>query len=95
MIDAKKLRELASKATPGPWRTEQANSYKRWLVIGSMSSHVMYPHDAAFIAAANPAAVLALLDRLEAAERVCEAVDGLVDDDRPLREWRRVRDGQQ
>lgn len=55
------LRTLAAAATPGPWRHEKRN------VVWAGDDHVgvaVIDYNAAFIAAANPSAVLALLDEL-------------------------------
>lgn len=78
MIDTIKLRELAQKATPGPWWHDYCNPADghalawlgNWFV--EIKQRVPYnspQEDAEFIATANPAAILELLDRLEAAER--------------------------
>ena len=69
-IDTTKLRELANKATTGPW--EQINHIVftetgdlEWVVANARSGNSII--DAKYIAAANPATVLALLDELDAA----------------------------
>ena len=69
------LRKLAEAATAGPWEHDQpenmigkANSNGTWMLIGqTRSTHVTKEQrdaNGAFIAAANPAVVLRLLDRL-------------------------------
>ena len=70
-IDTTKLRELAQKATPGPW--EQINHIVftetgdlEWVVANARSGNSII--DAEYIAAANPATVLALLDKLDGTE---------------------------
>ena len=79
MIDTKELRRLAQAATKGPWRVDevgvgfeiaagdnvvaQAQSIPR-----DSFQHAARRANAAFIAAANPAAITELLDRIEAAE---------------------------
>jgi hypothetical protein len=91
----KELRELASKATPGPWKAfVEQNNHGGWrpttqdIAIGAMgqliatysTEYAEYPDDeqnaanAAFIAAANPAQVLKLLDRIEALELLLRAI---------------------
>lgn len=77
MIDRDKLRALAQAATPGEWRHGEYERYNvfvnvprgEWLgherVLLRMNTHFEYIEDAAFIAAANPQAVLALLDDVE------------------------------
>ncbi len=71
--DLAALRALAGEATPGPWEVWRTQSW----TVGSATDPSLTgiecygerpDEDAAFIAAANPAVVLALLDRLEAAE---------------------------
>ena len=78
MIDTKELRRLAQAATPGPWAsqgryigTPRHMSYVGEVrdQCGNWSDTEKSRADAAFIAAANPAAISELLDRLEAAER--------------------------
>jgi len=80
MTDAeiKNLRDLMRAATPGPWRHEAWGS--RILDSGVGSSQLLIAtvaantfrdqgrHNAEFIAACNPVAIRALLDRLKAAE---------------------------
>lgn len=84
MIDTNELRRLAQAATPGPWKAEQYLGTPRQFVIytdvgdkGRVSdvayTSITFGHDetvanARLIAAANPAVVLELLDRIEAAE---------------------------
>lgn len=79
MIDTKELRRLAQVATPGPWvshgryiGTPRHMSYIGEVrdQCGNWSDTEKSRADAAFIAAANPAAISELLDRLEAAEKV-------------------------
>ncbi|WP_227474543.1 ead/Ea22-like family protein [Escherichia coli] len=77
-IDKRALRESAEKATKGQWvvefddeiyATDGVNNEQIAMVFSENGAR-----DAAFIAAANPATVLALLDELEAAEHTA-AVD--------------------
>jgi len=83
-IDINELRQLAQEATPGPWkmlpvgdgRQKFAVADSEFLSIltvtdegGATFGTVYDDADAKFIAAANPAAITALLDRLEAAEK--------------------------
>lgn len=76
MTNKQALREAAEKATPGEWRRASTR-------FNGITAQSAYPlcgkedilasaaekRDAEFIAAANPATVLALLDELEAAEK--------------------------
>lgn len=73
MTNHDKLRELAQAATPGPWWTDATCDV--YAGRGSCEDlAVAYgvfggrPRDAEFIAAANPTAILALLDGLQAAK---------------------------
>ena len=80
-IDTTKLRELAQKATPGPWTYFPYPKYKEHHVSlpidGSGMTMPLFPdgcqtsrqrEDAEYIAAANPSTVLALLDKLDGTE---------------------------
>lgn len=78
-IDKQALRKAAEKATPGPWEMEQENIW--FTDADGYTKHLMYAqqgdgvddkqdhYNTAFIAAANPATVLTLLDDLVAAEK--------------------------
>jgi hypothetical protein len=67
--DLQSLRALALKATPGPWEHCAGHwVYAGKLFIAMVDDSVRGGHEAAFIAAANPQAVLGLLERLRAAE---------------------------
>lgn len=79
MIDINELRRLTQAATPGPWhatKSVETNSWAVWsdttrlMELRPTKTVDMYrvSNTAAFIAAANPAAINELLDRLEAAE---------------------------
>jgi hypothetical protein len=85
MIDTKELRQLAQAATPGPWILLPVGDKSKCFAVadinllsvltvvdecGTSFGAVYLDGDAKFIAAANPAAVSELLDRLEAAESV-------------------------
>lgn len=59
------LRRLAEAATPGPWEQSEGGMYVDVVDDDSQVAEVIRRADAAFIAAANPAAVLALLDEIE------------------------------
>ena len=87
MTDTKELRRLAEAATPGEWYRHYTKIYiqhpmfnaprlkePRGVVATAKEFHqsTQGEQNAAYIAAANPATILALLDRLDAAERVCE-----------------------
>ncbi|EGG3070220.1 ead/Ea22-like family protein [Salmonella enterica] len=80
-IDKQALREVAEKATPGTWR--RASSLFNGITVTPFSlcgeevtlAHTVEKRDAEFIAAANPATMLALLDELEKAQRANVAQD--------------------
>jgi hypothetical protein len=77
MTDTDTLRKLAEAATPGPWRVSDKSvrltqdnyilvvSQDRWIGL-VMDNCELSEEDAAFIAAANPTAVIALLDEMDA-----------------------------
>lgn len=78
-LNKQALRQLAEKATPGPWEMEHENIWFR--DTEGYTKHLMYAYqgddvddqqdydNTAYIAAFNPKVVLALLDELEAAEK--------------------------
>ena len=83
MIDINKMRRLAQAATPGPWKLLPVGDKSKCFAVadinflsvltvvdecGTSFGAVYLDGDAKFIAAANPATVSELLDRLEAAE---------------------------
>lgn len=76
-VDKDKLRQLAEAATPGPWFASPSHDHYKVLQdndsgllpeIAGVDERV----DVAFIAAANPATVLALLDELAACKAGAE-----------------------
>jgi hypothetical protein len=79
------LRDLARKATPGPWEAvadlydgkDELYGYFHGAGPALFNGKEVTP-DAAYIAAANPAAILALLSRLERAEACVEAIESAV-----------------
>lgn len=104
MTDVSELRALAEAATPGPWDTRAERMRPRAIVVAGTeqvadaAEHVHWTdaqceRNAAFIAAANPSAILSLLDRLAALEaetkrlrqgieaeahETCESADGFM-----------------
>ena len=75
-VDLEELKRLAKAATPGPWQVSLNGSGEDGWVEDSNSQYLttgyegeMAAKDVRFIAAANPAAVLALIERVEEAER--------------------------
>ncbi|EQA1621397.1 ead/Ea22-like family protein [Enterobacter asburiae] len=77
-IDKQALRQLATRATPGPWEEENGEV---WIMRNGTASSILTSicgddtsgqqdfDNARFIAAANPETVLALLDELGAKDR--------------------------
>ncbi|EPJ7088548.1 ead/Ea22-like family protein [Citrobacter amalonaticus] len=79
-IDKQALREAAEKATPGPWRYLKSTPFMDAEISAKNNTRVVNllngdvtADNSEFIAAANPATVLELLDELEAAEKRIEA----------------------
>ncbi|EBG6974412.1 ead/Ea22-like family protein [Salmonella enterica subsp. enterica] len=76
-LNKQALREAAEKATPGPWRylkttpfmDAEISAENHTRVVNLLAGDVT-ADNSDFIAAANPATVLALLDELEAADRI-------------------------
>ena len=68
IVNIDKLRELAENATPGPYRIASTTPGKTAVCAGpglALVANRLTRPDAEFIAAANPAAVLVLLDELD------------------------------
>lgn len=84
-MDPAELRRLAEAAeTPGPWAVDDewgfaVRTHGTAMAVPSTGEPVCDTAcgtDAAFIAAANPAAIISLLDRLEAVEAERDALRG-------------------
>lgn len=73
--DVAELRRLAEAATPGPWWHEWVDGDDWWAVYGQPTGDMVCPEvcttggsdESAYIAAANPAVVLGLLDATDTA----------------------------
>jgi hypothetical protein len=76
------LRRLAEAATKGPWQTSERSGGGAYVRHGARTvADVRYSHgrdDAAFMAAANPQTVIALLNVRDAAEEADDAIIELV-----------------
>ncbi|EAN0172971.1 ead/Ea22-like family protein [Salmonella enterica] len=95
-IDKRALREVAEKATPGTWR--RTSSLFNGITVTPFSlcgeevtlAHTVGKRDAEFIAAANPATMLALLDENIQLQREKDAIEAVAlalrDDMRQARE---------
>jgi hypothetical protein len=93
MIDTKELRRLAQAATPGPWINHGRQPNVAGLPHSAVAAKTLLARvyseaygdveqetaNASFIAAANPAAISELLDRLEAAEKERDALRAKVE----------------
>ena len=86
MSDYSKLKELAEQATPGPWKAQHPNAGQRGSEVASENGlnqvcADLGPTNSLYIAAANPAVVLALIAENEAnryeREVVCANYDQL------------------
>ncbi|EIT7309340.1 ead/Ea22-like family protein, partial [Salmonella enterica] len=99
-IDKRALREVAERATQGPWEMEQENiwftdedGYTKHLAYVEQGDDVDDKQDhynTAYIAAANPATMLALLDENIQLQREKDAIEAVAlalrDDMRQARE---------
>ncbi|EBP0438866.1 ead/Ea22-like family protein [Salmonella enterica subsp. enterica] len=82
-IDKRALREVAEKATPGTWR--RTSSLFNGITVTPFSlcgeevtlAHTVEKRDAEFIAAANPATMLALLDENIQLQREKDATEAV------------------
>ena len=97
MIDTKALRELAQKATPGPWKivsdalhfhsltsifagkVDHKNRIPAQMIvdIGGNDESPQLEANTRFIAAANPAVVLAMLDEIDRLQKIESAAQNL------------------
>lgn len=91
MTDLKKLRELAENATPGPWEDYYETGIRPCVMaydendkgLRSVRAYVadtQFSPDRAYIAAANPETVLALIDRIEKLEAQLKEANEVIDD---------------
>lgn len=89
-IDTAALRRLAEAATPGPWSWVDSGIESGSRVLGGATQPVLrtspagWPAaaDSAYIAAANPSAMVELLDRLAGAEAERDRLRAQVEDAR-------------
>lgn len=77
MSDHSELKKLAEYATPGPWVAQHPNAGQRGSEVASEGGlnqvcADLGPSNALYIAAANPAAVLALIAEVEALRKDAE-----------------------
>lgn len=106
-IDKQALREAAEKATPGRWEYYPGNTSIEYNVdsMAEDQGSIVYVDsgdftqkqtdlNGAFIAAANPATVLALLDELEAKDNRINRLEAIVavaeQRNALMREWKRA-----
>jgi hypothetical protein len=91
-MDIEKLRELALKATPGPW---QATCWEepQWAVgpgkyqFVAVTSQANDEANATYIAACDPQTILALIEENDEAAKLLQSFAPLCDDDSPVRKW--------
>lgn len=69
-LDLEQIKAAARAATPGPWEVFDGTMISDTAGAADELADACDSVHAAYIAAANPAAVLALVDRLERAERI-------------------------
>ncbi|HHG8622238.1 ead/Ea22-like family protein [Enterobacter hormaechei] len=97
-IDKRALREAAEKATKGQWAVEFDDEVYSTDGVNNEQIAMVFSEnevrDAAFIAAANPATVLALLDELEAKDNRINRLEAIVavaeQRNALMREWKRA-----
>lgn len=80
------LEQLASKATPGPWTAFTEESFSGWWAVGDLDEREIGSgdggydeEDARFIAQANPATILALLNHIRTMQQELKAAHISVD----------------
>lgn len=85
MIDTNELRKLCTSATPGPWYTSASAEHAVWFdikdrrhLIADTSDDFADDGNAEYIAAVNPATVMALLDELDRLRTIEAAARNLV-----------------
>ena len=93
-IDKRGLREAAEKATKGRWAVEFDDEIYSTDGVNHEQIAMVFSEnearDAAFIAAANPATVLALLDELEAKDKRIERALSLLNDANTENVWENI-----
>ena len=93
------LRQLAEAATPGEWANKETRVYLRNLGGFDIRNAPNAVANAAYIAAANPAAILALLDTIDRQEAINKtlhriAKDGVKRQQRKIQELEATIDAQ-
>ena len=71
-MNLKHLKELAEKATNGPWTLDPDEEYNNVYYVKPMD--VTSKNDASFIAAANPATILELIKTVETMREALELI---------------------
>ena len=102
MIDTAELRKLAEKASnlfPDKWEENDEEVVSGGLTISCVNGPYCDPHIGAksiakYQAFASPGNIIELLDRLEAAEKVCTAVKECLPTIHVMAEWQKVKEGQ-
>jgi len=72
------MKVAAEKATPGPWVTQEGNfiTTKNYAIVAEVPCQGCNDNDVAYIAAVNPAAVLALIAHVGELEREVAELKG-------------------
>jgi hypothetical protein len=86
VTDYAELERLAREATPGPWVLD--GGYVR--VLGVIQVGCAKEADAAYIAAASPDVILALLEEAKAGRLIAESLNNVVAENAALLEERRA-----
>lgn len=86
--ELERMRRVAEGATPGPWNLTPDEGGVADLVADGMFIATLDDRDAPHIATFDPPTVLALLDRLEAAEARVARVEALAGDYDAYENWR-------
>ncbi len=72
MIDLNKLKELAAKASPGPWHIGHVNEEHGWADIVSLTGEIIADdvdmHNQSYLCAVDPQSLLKLIQVIEAYE---------------------------
>lgn len=72
MIDLNKLKELAAKASPGPWHIGHVNEEHGWADIVSIRSEIIADdvdrHNQSYLCSVDPQSLLKLIEVIEVYE---------------------------
>ena len=102
MIDLQELRKLAEAASnlfPDKWEENDEEVVSGGLTISCVNGPYCNPHIGAksiakYQAFTSPGNIIELLDRLEAAEKVCKATRDCLPTIHHMANWQKVKEGQ-